>query len=50
MSNSAAFLITAFLVLNGVTFALFAYDKGCAIRAARCRPSGRISKASTSPS
>jgi uncharacterized membrane protein YsdA (DUF1294 family) len=38
MSNSIAPLAIALLVLNGVTFAVFAYDKDCAIRGARRIP------------
>ena len=38
MSSSIAPLAIASLVLNGVTFAVFAYDKDCAIRGARRIP------------
>src|SRR5438552_3677829 len=35
MSSSASMVIIAMLVLNLVTFVVFAYDKGCAGRGAR---------------
>jgi uncharacterized membrane protein YsdA (DUF1294 family) len=38
MSSSTAPLAIAFLLLNGVTFAVFAYDKSCAIRGVRRIP------------